>query len=138
MIDVATGGDPRCPRVVRISLGRAHSPGGGIGGGEVRAGLDVVCRGAFRGVWRCHPSMAEERGCSGDWGDLVTTVRRESAAIYADPTASVGERVADLMARMTREEKLAQLGSAWAFSVIEGGRFSAERARTVLRHGLGT
>ncbi|WP_220503385.1 glycoside hydrolase family 3 N-terminal domain-containing protein [Microbispora sp. H10885] len=43
----------------------------------------------------------------------------------------------DLLARMTREEKLAQLGSAWAFSLMEGGRFSAERARTVLRHGLG-
>ncbi|WP_220505629.1 glycoside hydrolase family 3 N-terminal domain-containing protein [Microbispora sp. H10830] len=45
--------------------------------------------------------------------------------------------MADLLARMTREEKLAQLGSAWAFSLIEGGHYSAERARTVLRHGLG-
>ncbi|WP_433499443.1 glycoside hydrolase family 3 N-terminal domain-containing protein [Sphaerimonospora sp. CA-214678] len=67
----------------------------------------------------------------------MTTVRREPEAIYTDPAAPVGERVADLLARMTREEKLAQLGSAWAFSVIEGGRFSPERARPVLRHGLG-
>ncbi len=64
-------------------------------------------------------------------------MRRESEAIYIDPAAPVGERVADLLARMTREEKLAQLGSAWAFSLIEGGHYSAERARTVLRHGLG-
>ncbi len=64
-------------------------------------------------------------------------MRRESEAIYIDPAAPVGERVADLLARMTREEKLAQLGSAWAFSLIEGGQYSAERARTVLRHGLG-
>jgi beta-glucosidase len=67
----------------------------------------------------------------------MTTVRQESPAAYTDPAAPVGERAADLIARMTREEKLAQLGSAWAFSLLEGGRYSAERARTVLRHGLG-
>ncbi|PZG23561.1 beta-glucosidase [Nonomuraea aridisoli] len=64
-------------------------------------------------------------------------MRQESGAVYTDPTVPVGERVADLMGRMTREEKLAQLGSVWAFSLIEGGRYSAERARTILRHGLG-
>ncbi|GAB3160719.1 glycoside hydrolase family 3 N-terminal domain-containing protein [Microbispora hainanensis] len=64
-------------------------------------------------------------------------MRRESGAAYTDPVVPVGERVADLLGRMTREEKLAQLGSVWAFSLIEGGRFSAERARPVLRHGLG-
>ncbi|MEU7914508.1 glycoside hydrolase family 3 N-terminal domain-containing protein [Microbispora bryophytorum] len=67
----------------------------------------------------------------------MTTVRRESGAAYTDPGVPVGERVADLMGRMTREEKLAQLGSVWAFSLIEAGRYSPERARTVLRHGLG-
>ncbi|MBP2702528.1 glycoside hydrolase family 3 C-terminal domain-containing protein [Microbispora sp. RL4-1S] len=67
----------------------------------------------------------------------MTTVGRKSGAIYTDPAAPVEERVTDLLARMTREEKLAQLGSAWAFSLIEGGQYSAERARAVLRHGLG-
>ncbi|WP_220504594.1 glycoside hydrolase family 3 N-terminal domain-containing protein [Microbispora sp. H13382] len=67
----------------------------------------------------------------------MTTVRQESGAIYTDRAAPVGERVADLLARMTREEKLAQLGSVWAFSVMDGGRYAEERARTVLRHGLG-
>ncbi|TLP62498.1 beta-glucosidase [Microbispora tritici] len=67
----------------------------------------------------------------------MTAVSPEPAVTYTDPAAAVGERVTDLLARMTREEKLAQLGSAWAFSLMEGGRFSAERARTVLRHGLG-
>ncbi len=67
----------------------------------------------------------------------MTAVTPEPAVTYTDPAAAVGERVTDLLARMTREEKLAQLGSAWAFSLMEGGRFSAERARTVLRHGLG-
>ncbi|MFC3499456.1 glycoside hydrolase family 3 N-terminal domain-containing protein [Micromonospora krabiensis] len=67
----------------------------------------------------------------------MTTVGPRTGAIYADASAPVDERVSDLLARMTREEKLAQLGSTWAFAVLEGGRFSAERARTVLRHGLG-
>ncbi|MEN3537398.1 glycoside hydrolase family 3 N-terminal domain-containing protein [Microbispora sp. ZYX-F-249] len=65
----------------------------------------------------------------------MTTV--ESGAIYTDRAAPVEERVADLLARMTREEKLAQLGSVWAFSLMDGGRYSEERAQTVLRHGLG-
>ncbi|WP_211590591.1 glycoside hydrolase family 3 N-terminal domain-containing protein [Microbispora sp. H11081] len=67
----------------------------------------------------------------------MTNVRQESGAIYTDPAAPVGERVADLLGRMTREEKLAQLGSVWAFSLIDGGEYSEERARAVLRHGLG-
>lgn len=61
----------------------------------------------------------------------------ETDAIYHDSTAPVEERVADLLARMTREEKLAQLGSTWAFSLLDSGRFSAQRAQGILRHGLG-
>ncbi|MEV4813007.1 glycoside hydrolase family 3 N-terminal domain-containing protein [Micromonospora avicenniae] len=67
----------------------------------------------------------------------MTTVKPEAGATYADATAPVAARVSDLLARMTREEKLAQLGSTWAFRVLEGGRFSAERARPILGHGLG-
>ncbi|MFI7604435.1 glycoside hydrolase family 3 N-terminal domain-containing protein [Micromonospora sp. NPDC049366] len=67
----------------------------------------------------------------------MTTVGPRTGAIYADASAPVQERVSDLLARMTREEKLAQLGSTWAFALLESGRFSAERARPVLRHGLG-
>ncbi|WP_444947634.1 glycoside hydrolase family 3 N-terminal domain-containing protein [Micromonospora ureilytica] len=67
----------------------------------------------------------------------MTTVEPAIEATYADATAPVDERVSDLLARMTREEKLAQLGSTWAFTLLEGGRFAAERARPILRHGLG-
>ncbi|MBG6105498.1 hypothetical protein IW249_005912 [Micromonospora vinacea] len=67
----------------------------------------------------------------------MTTVEPEIEATYTDATAPVDERVSDLLARMTREEKLAQLGSTWAFALLEGGRFAPERARPILRHGLG-
>ena len=48
-----------------------------------------------------------------------------------------GERVADLLARMTLEEKVAQLGSAWVFQLADGAELDAERAADLLRHGLG-
>ncbi len=38
---------------------------------------------------------------------------------------------------MTREEKTAQLGSAWVFQLADGEHLSAERAPELLRHGLG-
>ena len=43
---------------------------------------------------------------------MTTTV-----ADYRDPSLAIEARVADLMARMTRAEKVAQLGSFWAFEV---------------------
>ncbi|MEU1241320.1 glycoside hydrolase family 3 N-terminal domain-containing protein [Micromonospora parva] len=67
----------------------------------------------------------------------MTSVEPAIEATYADANAPVDERVADLLARMTREEKLAQLGSTWAFTLLESGRFAPQRARSVLAHGLG-
>lgn len=56
---------------------------------------------------------------------------------YRDATRPVAERAADLLARMTLEEKLAQIGSVWASAIMDGGRFSAERAAAALVHGTG-
>ena len=67
----------------------------------------------------------------------MTTGHDPTGARYLDPEASTDDRVADLLARMTREEKLAQLGSAWAFSLLSGGEFSPEIAGGLLTHGLG-
>ena len=47
------------------------------------------------------------------------------------------DRVADLLARMTIEEKLAQLGSAWVFQLATASGFDAERAAPVLADGIG-
>jgi beta-glucosidase len=58
-------------------------------------------------------------------------------AAYRDPSAPVGERVGDLLARMTLEEKLAQLGSAWVFQLADGPALDDAKAGDVLRDGLG-
>ena len=58
-------------------------------------------------------------------------------ARYRDATAPIEERVADLLARMTIEEKVAQLGSAWAFEIVQEGTFDPERARVHLGGGIG-
>ena len=57
--------------------------------------------------------------------------RRDTEAIRAD------ERVADLLERMTVDEKLAQLGCVWSTQLVADDAFSPERARELLRHGTG-
>jgi beta-glucosidase len=56
---------------------------------------------------------------------------------YRNPELSVTERVEDLIGRMTLDEKIAQLGSAWGFQFMSGDEFSWSRARSITRHGLG-
>ncbi len=66
----------------------------------------------------------------------MTTAERESAT-YLDATKSVAERVDDLLGRMTLDDKLGQLGSAWSFELTANGTFSHDRAEQLARHGLG-
>ncbi|MGD2102856.1 MAG: glycoside hydrolase family 3 N-terminal domain-containing protein, partial [Acidimicrobiia bacterium] len=61
----------------------------------------------------------------------------DETEVYRDPTRSVDERVADLMRRMSVEEKIAQLGSAWVFELIEDGELRPIDARDKLEAGLG-
>ncbi len=75
------------------------------------------------------------------------SARPQSALPYRDPKLSVDQRVADLLSRMTLEEKLAQLESAWEnpqffknpqdLFVDEKGAFLPERAAILLKYGLG-
>ena len=58
-------------------------------------------------------------------------------APYRDPGLSLDERVADLVARMTRTEKLAQLGSIWAFEVVGDDGVDPERLAAIAADGLG-
>src|SRR3954468_1612582 len=56
---------------------------------------------------------------------------------YRDPSRSVAERVEDLLARMTLQEKLAQLGSRWIFELADGDGLVPEQLAEHLEHGLG-
>lgn len=57
--------------------------------------------------------------------------------LYRDPTASIDERVADLLGQMTLEEKIAQLGAIWVTSLIKDGAFDADLAAERLKDGIG-
>jgi beta-xylosidase len=58
-------------------------------------------------------------------------------AAYRDPGVPIAERVVDLLGRMTIEEKLAQLGSAWVFQLADRPGLDPDRAADLLRHGIG-
>lgn len=58
-------------------------------------------------------------------------------SIYLDSTRSHDERVADLLSQMTLDEKLAQLGSFWAYEVLDGVTFSPEKAHRLMSYGIG-
>jgi beta-glucosidase len=56
---------------------------------------------------------------------------------FRDPARPVEDRVRDLMARMTLDEKIAQLGSRWVHELIDGVTLSEDKAASLLHHGLG-
>lgn len=56
---------------------------------------------------------------------------------YRDPTLPVEARVADLIARMTREEKLAQLGAFWAFEIVGEDGLDVGRLAALAGGGIG-
>jgi beta-glucosidase len=71
----------------------------------------------------------------------------QDVTAYKNPKLSVDQRVADLLARMTLEEKLTQIESAWEnrtsqreaqpFIVDEKGMFLPDAAKITLRNGIG-
>lgn len=60
-----------------------------------------------------------------------------AAPDYVDPSLPVEDRVADLLGRMTLEEKLAQLGSIWSFEVLDGVELDDAKTRDRLHAGIG-
>ncbi|MHB1975047.1 MAG: glycoside hydrolase family 3 N-terminal domain-containing protein, partial [Acidimicrobiales bacterium] len=56
---------------------------------------------------------------------------------YRDPELPVEQRVADLLARMSFEEKVAQLGCVWITSLLGPSGFDADKARTAVELGIG-
>ena len=53
------------------------------------------------------------------------------------PHTGLKSKVKDLLQRMTVEEKVAQLGAIWGPNILENGRFSPEKAKPLLREGIG-
>ena len=78
---------------------------------------------------------------------VSVTVSAQHALPYQDPKLPVEQRVADLLSRMTLEEKVAQMEGAWenrqffsdpkALFVDPDGNFLPERAAVLLKLGLG-
>jgi beta-glucosidase len=56
---------------------------------------------------------------------------------YRDPTATLDDRVADLLGRMTIEEKTAQLGAIWFSDLLGPDGFDDDRAAEQLADGIG-
>ena len=56
---------------------------------------------------------------------------------YRDPALPVEARVADLLGRMTRAEKVAQLGSFWAFEVVRGSVLDQAALAALAADGIG-
>jgi beta-glucosidase len=60
--------------------------------------------------------------------------------LYKDPSQPVDRRVADLLSRMTLEEKIAQTLAVWKRKdriTDEKGQFAPDKAGAVLAHGIG-
>lgn len=56
---------------------------------------------------------------------------------FKDPAAPLDDRVADLLARMTLDEKIAQLGCLWSTSLVRADRFDADFTASMMPHGIG-
>jgi len=56
---------------------------------------------------------------------------------YTNASSPIPDRVNDLLARMSLQEKVAQLGSAWVYELQEGQSFSEAKAASLLGNGIG-
>ncbi|HUM72542.1 MAG TPA: hypothetical protein PLK31_27260, partial [Chloroflexota bacterium] len=61
----------------------------------------------------------------------------ENDALYRDASQPTAVRARDLLARMTLEEKVAQLGSAWVYQLLKDGQFDVPKADGLLAEGIG-
>ncbi len=71
---------------------------------------------------------------------LTAVLAAQAPPPYRDPARSIDERVADLLGRMTLDEKMAQLEGIWQKKPQiqdADGRFDPAKAKTLLEHGIG-
>jgi beta-glucosidase len=60
-----------------------------------------------------------------------------TALPYRDPALPIDARATDLLGRMTRAEKVAQLGSFWAFEVVRDDALDVDRLAAMAPDGIG-
>lgn len=60
-----------------------------------------------------------------------------STPLYRAPGAAIEERVESLLAEMTLDEKIAQLGCLWSTALIGEKGFDADLAAEKMQHGIG-
>ncbi len=58
-------------------------------------------------------------------------------APYRDARRPLDERVADLLGRMTLDEKLAQIGGVWITALVQGDTVDAGHVARTIPHGIG-
>jgi beta-glucosidase len=67
----------------------------------------------------------------------MSTLKTPTDAPYRDASLDTETRVDDLLQRMSREEKIRQLGSAWVFSLLRDGDLDRDQAQDLLASGIG-
>lgn len=89
-------------------------------------------RGVLRWLWQSSLSAVA-------LGTVPATAFAQARPLYRDPSAPIPLRVRDLLARMTLEEKVAQLCTIWGGkqTMLDGERFDAARAGTAFPHSIG-
>lgn len=60
-----------------------------------------------------------------------------TTARYRDASLPIDERVEDLLAQMTLDEKLAQLGCLWSTALVQNDSFDPDLAAAKMPHGIG-
>ena len=60
-----------------------------------------------------------------------------TTSLYRDPNASVEDRVENLLALMTLDEKLAQLSCIWSTAFVSTGTFDPNTVVEKMPHGIG-
>jgi len=89
-----------------------------------------------------HPPGVTRRAliaCAAIAVPVIARARTGSNEPYRDPKASIQNRVRDLLARMTLEEKVSQLRCIWfgKAALLEAGVFSPTKAQKTLADGIG-
>ena len=59
------------------------------------------------------------------------------ANTYLDASASIDDRVGDLLGQMSLDEKIAQLGSCWVFELLTRMKFDQAKAAALMGNGIG-